>query len=116
MTADAPAAAARRARRADVPHVGGTELRLLRRVGRVDPESLDDYRAHGGYRALRGRFEIGPERVIAEIDASKLLGRGGAAFPTGRKMEAVAARAGAAALPRLQRRRIRAGHVQGSRS
>lgn len=72
------------------PHVGGTELRLLRRIGKVDPESLDDYRAHGGYQALRDAFELGPQGVIAEVHASNLLGRGGAAFPTGRKMEAVA--------------------------
>ncbi|HEX3670110.1 MAG TPA: NAD(P)H-dependent oxidoreductase subunit E [Candidatus Cybelea sp.] len=72
------------------PHVGGSELRLLRRVGKTDPESLDDYRAHGGYRALREAFELGPQGVIAEVQASNLLGRGGAAFPTGRKMEAVA--------------------------
>lgn len=75
-------------------HVGGTDLRLLRRVGKIDPLSLDDYRAHGGYAALRRALEIGPDAVIAEIAASKLVGRGGAAFPTGRKMEAVA-RAGA---------------------
>jgi len=75
---------------APTPHIGGTELRLLQRVGKVDPENLDDYRAHGGYRALRKALELGPQRVIAEITASKLLGRGGAAFPTGRKMEAVA--------------------------
>jgi NADH-quinone oxidoreductase subunit F len=75
---------------APIPHIGGTELRLLRRIGKINPESLDDYRAHGGYRALREAFEFGPERVIAEIDASNLLGRGGAAFPTGRKMGAVA--------------------------
>lgn len=72
------------------PKVGGSELRLLRRVGKVDPESIDAYRAHDGYRALREAFELGPERIIAEITASKLLGRGGAAFPTGRKMDAVA--------------------------
>ena len=72
------------------PHVGGSELRLLRRVGKVDPESLDDYRAHDGYHALREAFELGPQGVIAEVQASNLLGRGGAAFPTGRKMEAVA--------------------------
>jgi NADH-quinone oxidoreductase subunit F len=72
------------------PHVGGSELRLLRRVGKVDPESLDDYRAHAGYQALREAFELGPRGVIAEVQASNLLGRGGAAFPTGRKMEAVA--------------------------
>jgi NADH-quinone oxidoreductase subunit F len=75
-------------------HVGGTNMRLLRRVGKIDPQSLDDYRAHGGYAALRRALEIGPDAVIAEIAASKLVGRGGAAFPTGRKMEAVA-RAGA---------------------
>ncbi|MHB8147552.1 MAG: NAD(P)H-dependent oxidoreductase subunit E [Vulcanimicrobiaceae bacterium] len=72
------------------PHVGGSSLRILRRVGTVDPESLDSYRANGGYAALRRALDMGPERVIQEITASKLLGRGGAAFPTGRKMQAVA--------------------------
>ncbi len=65
-------------------------LRLLRRVGVVDPRSLDDYRAHGGYDALRAAIELGPEGVIREVKDSKLLGRGGAAFPTGVKWEAVA--------------------------
>ncbi len=65
-------------------------LRLLRRVGLADPESLDDYRAHGGYQALRRALELGPEGVIREVLDSKLVGRGGAAFPTGRKWEAVA--------------------------
>jgi NADH-quinone oxidoreductase subunit F len=64
--------------------------RLLRRVGRVDPMSLDDYRAQDGYAALTRAFEIGPEAVIDEVTASKLMGRGGAAFPTGRKWTAVA--------------------------
>jgi NADH-quinone oxidoreductase subunit F len=68
----------------------GERLRLLRRVGVVDPTSLDDYRAHGGYEALRRAVEIGSEGVIRELKDSKLLGRGGAAFPAGVKWEAVA--------------------------
>jgi NADH-quinone oxidoreductase subunit F len=75
-------------------HVGGSESLLLRRVGRVDPESLDDYRAHGGYAALQRAFELGPEKTIDEIAEAKLLGRGGAAFPAAKKMEAVAAEPG----------------------
>ena len=66
------------------------ELRLLRRIGHVDPTSLDSYRSAGGYAALRRAFELGPAGVIREVTESKLLGRGGAAFPTGRKWDAVA--------------------------
>jgi NADH-quinone oxidoreductase subunit F len=69
---------------------GRAGLRLLRRVGVVDPSSIDDYRAHGGYEALRRAIEIGAEATIAEVTESKLLGRGGAAFPTGVKWKAVA--------------------------
>ena len=65
------------------------ELRLLRRVGRIDPTSLDAYRSTGGYDALARALDMGPEAVIGEVIASKLVGRGGAAFPTGRKWEAV---------------------------
>ncbi|HTM30097.1 MAG TPA: NAD(P)H-dependent oxidoreductase subunit E [Vicinamibacterales bacterium] len=63
--------------------------KLLARMLKTDPTSLDSYRAHGGYRALARALELGPERVIEEVTASKLLGRGGAAFPTGRKWDAV---------------------------
>jgi len=72
------------------PQLGAPELRLLRRVGVVDPQSLDDYRSHGGYQALRIAIELGPQGIIRELTDSGLLGRGGAAFPTGRKWEAVA--------------------------
>ncbi|MFF1615542.1 NAD(P)H-dependent oxidoreductase subunit E [Amycolatopsis sp. NPDC058278] len=66
-------------------------LRLLRRVGVVDPASLDDYRASGGYAALRNALRMGQAAVIREVTDSGLLGRGGAAFPTGRKWAATAA-------------------------
>jgi NADH-quinone oxidoreductase subunit F len=72
------------------PQAGRPGLRLLRRIGQADPESLDDYRAHGGYAALRRALDLGPEGVIREVLDSQLMGRGGAAFPTGRKWEAVA--------------------------
>jgi NADH-quinone oxidoreductase subunit F len=64
--------------------------KLLRRVGKADPASLDAYRGLGGYTALGRAIDIGPQAVIAEVTGSNLLGRGGAAFPTGRKWEAVA--------------------------
>jgi NADH-quinone oxidoreductase subunit F len=69
---------------------GQEPLRVLRRAGAVDPSSLEDYRAHGGYEALRRALELGPEGVVREVKDAKLLGRGGAAFPTGVKWEAVA--------------------------
>ncbi|MFN0207277.1 MAG: NADH-ubiquinone oxidoreductase-F iron-sulfur binding region domain-containing protein [Planctomycetota bacterium] len=64
--------------------------RLLARADTVDPSSLSLYRSHGGYHALDRAFTMGADAVIAEVSNSKLVGRGGAAFPTGRKWEAVA--------------------------
>jgi NADH-quinone oxidoreductase subunit F len=66
------------------------DLRLLRRVGRTDPTSLDGYRAEGGYAALRRALQVGPAGVVREVIDSNLQGRGGAAFPTGRKWQDVA--------------------------
>ncbi|HEX6861963.1 MAG TPA: NADH-ubiquinone oxidoreductase-F iron-sulfur binding region domain-containing protein [Thermoanaerobaculia bacterium] len=70
---------------ASVPQIGQPGLTLLRRIGRIDPWSLDDYRAAGGFLALRRAFEMGPDRVVDEVIEAKLVGRGGAAFPTGLK-------------------------------
>jgi NADH-quinone oxidoreductase subunit F len=64
--------------------------RLLARVGRADPSSLASYREHDGYRALEIAITAGPDSVIQEVTDAKLLGRGGAAFPTGVKWRAVA--------------------------
>jgi len=74
---------------------GGTKVyadppRLLRRVGVVDPARLDAYRAHGGYEALTRALEMGRDAVIREVTDARLVGRGGALFPTGRKWDAVA--------------------------
>jgi NADH-quinone oxidoreductase subunit F len=72
-----------------LPQFGEPQLRLLRRVGHVDPASIHDYRKAGGYDALRRALELGPEAVVREVNESRLLGRGGAAFPTGKKWEAM---------------------------
>jgi bidirectional [NiFe] hydrogenase diaphorase subunit len=59
---------------------------VLRDVGYVDPEKLEDYLAHGGYQALHKAItEMTPEEVCDEIARSGLRGRGGAGFPTGTK-------------------------------
>ena len=75
-----------------VPQAAGdpASLRLLRRVGRVNAASLGSYRAAGGYEMLRRAVSIGPQGVLRELRDSRLLGRGGAAFPTAVKWEAVA--------------------------
>ncbi|MCY3580023.1 MAG: NAD(P)H-dependent oxidoreductase subunit E [bacterium] len=75
---------------ATVPQAGDPALRLLKRIGRVDPTSLEDYRRAGGYRALTKAIDLGADQVLSEIKASNLRGRGGAAFPMGIKWEAVA--------------------------
>ena len=59
--------------------------RLLARVGAAEVATLDGYRARGGYAALARALELGPDEVIQQITDAKLLGRGGAAFPTGVK-------------------------------
>jgi NADH-quinone oxidoreductase subunit F len=66
---------------------------LLARVGVVDPTDIAAYRRSNGFAALRKAIEIGPDEILREVTDSKLLGRGGAAFPTGRKWDAVAKQA-----------------------
>ena len=91
----AVAAASRSAPQVADP-VAAAQLTLLRRVGQADPERISDYRRHGGCAALRRAVELGPDGVLRELRDAKLQGRGGAAFPTAAKWEAVA---GAAARP-----------------
>jgi NADH-quinone oxidoreductase subunit F len=88
--APAPAAAPAAAPLVPQAETDRSPLRLLARVGVVDPASLDSYRAAGGYEMLRRAVAAGPQAVIREVKDAKLLGRGGAAFPTAVKWEAVA--------------------------
>jgi NADH-quinone oxidoreductase subunit F len=65
--------------------------KLLRRFGKVDPSDLRSYLDNGGYRAFETALSIGGAAVISRITEAGLTGRGGAAFPTGVKWNAVAA-------------------------
>ncbi len=64
------------------------------RCGVIDPLSLDDYRAHGGYKGFERALSLGPEAIIEEVVQSGLRGRGGAGFPTGIKWRTVAQTSG----------------------
>lgn len=58
----------------------------LANCGRINPDDVNDYLAHGGYQALaKVLFKMKPEEVIKEVLDSGLRGRGGGGFPTGRK-------------------------------
>lgn len=59
--------------------------------GKVDPESIEDYIAVGGYRSLyKAIYELSPAEVVDEITRSGLRGRGGGGYPTGLKWATVA--------------------------
>jgi formate dehydrogenase iron-sulfur subunit len=74
----------------DVPFLKRQTRLTFARCGIVDPRSLDDYRAHGGYIGLQRAISLGPAAAVEEVLASGLRGRGGAGFPTGIKWKTVA--------------------------
>jgi len=60
----------------------------LRNCGFINPDSVEEYVARGGYFSLyKALFEMKPEEIIEEVKRSGLRGRGGAGFPTGAKWE-----------------------------
>jgi len=60
---------------------------VLRNCGIIDPESIADYRAHGGFKGLDRALGMTQQEVIAEVTRSGLRGRGGSGFPAGKKWE-----------------------------
>src|SRR5262249_61919351 len=74
----------------DIPFFKKQTRLTFARVGIVDPRSLEDYQANGGYKGLEKAIAVGPEAIVEEGVNSGLRGRGGAGFPTGIKWRTVA--------------------------
>ena len=73
-----------------IPELAAQTRLTFARHGVVDPRSLDDFIAHGGFAGLRRALTLSPDDLLREIEDSGLRGRGGAAFPTGIKWRTVA--------------------------
>jgi len=72
----------------DIPFYKLQERIIFGNNGAIDPTSIEDYLAVGGYSALaKALFDMAPEEIIDEIKGSGLRGRGGGGFPTGKKWE-----------------------------
>jgi formate dehydrogenase iron-sulfur subunit len=73
----------------EIPYLKKQTRLTFARAGIIDPLSLDDYRAHGGYRGLANALQMSGEQIVQTVLDSGLRGRGGAAFPTGIKWKTV---------------------------
>ncbi len=71
----------------DIPFYKHQARLVLKNNGLIDPTSIDDYIRIGGYNSLVKALGMGPEKVLKEVKAAKLRGRGGAGFPAGIKWE-----------------------------
>ena len=72
----------------DIPFYKLQQRIIFGNNGLIDPTSIDDYIAVGGYSAMaKTLFDMTPEKIIAEIKKSGLRGRGGGGFPTGIKWD-----------------------------
>ena len=85
-----PAAICARKGERPLSFVGGDIRGLTANCGHGQPTSLADFKARGGYAGLQKALALAPEEVIAQVKASGLVGRGGAAFPSGIKWEGAA--------------------------
>jgi formate dehydrogenase iron-sulfur subunit len=86
---------ARIGRPEDLPFLKRQTRLTFANCGIVDPASIEDYRAHGGWRGLERALSLGGEAVVEAVKASGLRGRGGAGFPAGIKWETVRRATGA---------------------
>ncbi len=73
----------------EIPFLKQQERLTFARVGVIDPVSVADYEAHGGWAGLRKALSLTATDIVAAVTASGLRGRGGAAFPTGIKWQTV---------------------------
>jgi formate dehydrogenase iron-sulfur subunit len=71
------------------PYLARQTRLTFARCGIVDPLSIEDYRAHGGYAGLERALGLQPQAIVDEVKLSGLRGRGGAGFPTGIKWDTV---------------------------
>ena len=75
----------------EIPFIAKQTRIVLENCGKLDAESLDEYLAAGGFKALeKAMFQMDRDQVIDEIDKSGLRGRGGGGFPAGKKWKQVA--------------------------